>query len=380
MGDKYLYFFDLNEKLLDRFPYEITSRLANINSQAKYVFIYSEKYEKNGTPNKLSKDSLLFYLPNLSLKKLNQLIKKYPPISLTTFGLRIPDILVLFYFNLRGFKTNMVQHGIFINHIERIPFFKLIQSKFLKFIKYTNFSFKISILRGSNFFYVLHNLYLFYYKGSQNFSNLKILSDKKFISNVAFIFDKSWVKYYHEKYGYKKKQMIFVGNPDYLIFNKILNSSKQKAICYICQSLVEDGRYLESDYTFFLNTLIYKLKDYKIYLKLHPRSRINLYKKYESHGVILTRSFPYCTHYLGHYSSLLEIASYLDSSVCIWDLHKHNIPNEYLKYCNLFTSDWDEFILFCQKFKVNKINPKVYNFVQKNINPYLTIATKISEN
>ena len=66
------------------------------------------------------------------------------------------------------------------------------------------------------------------------------------------------------------------------------------------------------------------------------KDSVKIYKKYESHGVILTRSFPYCTHYLGHYSSLLEIASYSDSSVCIWDLLKPNIPKDYQKICNLF--------------------------------------------
>ena len=43
-----------------------------------------------------------------------------------------------------------------------------------------------------------------------------------------------------------KEQLIYIGNPDLLLLKNVDISRKETSICYLCQSLVEDGR-LEKD-------------------------------------------------------------------------------------------------------------------------------------
>ena len=81
MGNKYYYFYDLNEVLIDRYPSRIANKIRDLDPNSSFIFIYSEKY--NGDePKKTPKGSKSYFIPSLKKKKLTKLIKKYPPYSL----------------------------------------------------------------------------------------------------------------------------------------------------------------------------------------------------------------------------------------------------------------------------------------------------------
>lgn len=380
----YYYFYDLNEKLLDRFPAYISKDMSNfLDKNARFIFIYSEKYTKNGKPTQLPKNSKVFYLPTLSFYRLNYILKKYPPFSLTTIGLRMPDMLILSYFNKKNIPTFMVQHGLFINHLERIPFFNLVYKKLSKFFKYFIFSLKISKILNVSFYKILTEQYLFFIKGSHQLKDLKYINNRLLISNKAFTFDESWDDYYMNKYGYYKNQFYYIQNPDYNLFKPLLSQVKQNAVCYICQSLVEDGRFNENHYKKFITDFVKNIgTKNKIYFKLHPRSRMSLYEHVKNENIEFVSNLPNCKFYLGHYSSLLAIVAQIGSKVMVWKLNGHDIPKEYEKYADLLTHDWSQ----VKKYILDEVNNNylpnkfVIDYINKSNNPYNLIAKYLEKN
>ena len=51
MSNKYYYFYDLNEVLIDRYPAKIANKIKDLDSKSNFIFIYSEKYN-DGEPQK----------------------------------------------------------------------------------------------------------------------------------------------------------------------------------------------------------------------------------------------------------------------------------------------------------------------------------------
>ena len=79
MGNKYYYFYDLNEVLIDRYPSRIANKIRDLDPNSSFIFIYSEKY--NGDePKKTPKGSKSYFIPSLNKKKVTKVNKKVPSI------------------------------------------------------------------------------------------------------------------------------------------------------------------------------------------------------------------------------------------------------------------------------------------------------------
>lgn len=338
--EKYFYFYDLNEILIDRYPAKIATLLnANYNVN-KFIFIYSEKYN-NGEPKNIPKGSKAFYINDLSKIKLNEIINQYPPNSLTTIAQRIPDMWMLTYFNNLGFPTFLVQHGLWSDRLERIPLIPLLLGKFSKFINYLKHVSSICKLNRIPLLYTLFDLYRFLLKENINISDTKYLHNDLLRANKAFVFDESWNDYYVLKYGYNITNLIYIGNPDFLLLkNKDLNT-KEDAVCYLCQSLVEDGRFVFSEYNKFLNMLNTVVATNKmLYIKLHPRSKLEFYAIFKDNkNVILTHDLPICKYYIGHYTGLLVTIKQITDDILIWKFPDHHTPEYFLQFGSIVTNN-----------------------------------------
>ena len=75
MDNRYYYFYDLNEVLIDRYPSKIANEIKKIEFNSRFVFIYSEKYYHGGEPKNLPEGSLVFYIPSLDEKKIKLILK-----------------------------------------------------------------------------------------------------------------------------------------------------------------------------------------------------------------------------------------------------------------------------------------------------------------
>ena len=159
--NKYFYFFDLNEVLIDRYPVKISKYLQENYNTNNFIYIYAEKYNNN-EPKKLPEGGKSFYIPDLSLKKINELILNYPPNSLTTIAQRIPDMLMLSIFNKKNIPTFIVQHGLWSDKLERIPLIKLLLSRLSKFRNYVKYTISLCRINKMPIIPTLLELYDFF--------------------------------------------------------------------------------------------------------------------------------------------------------------------------------------------------------------------------
>lgn len=374
INKEYYYFFDLNEILIERYPAKISFEILKLDPDAKFVFIYSEQYGRS-KPNKIPKNSVVVFMPTINSFELYELFKIYKPKNVTTIAQRIPDMLIVFLSNELNIPTYTVQHGIWSNKIERISVFSALLSKLNKIIFYLKNSYNLSKALNINYISFVNDAYKFFYKDNKFMYELKSLRNTNLRAKKVFAFDPSWNSYYERKYGYSINQLIYSGNPDILLLKNKKSFKVEKSICYICQSLVEDGRYLEKDFNIFLKLLINNIpKNKKLYIKVHPRTKLKNYNLLrDKKNIIFTSDFPLCTHYLGHYSSLLLIASMVSSNVLIWKLKNHYIPTNFYKYASDVTHSVDELKAFFSKKNKNKINKSLI----KPESPYKIIAQEL---
>lgn len=118
-----------------------------------------------------------------------------------------------------------------------------------------------------------------------------------------------------------------VGNPDYHTFIKGKRTPMQKdKICYIAQTLVEDGRMDRADYKHIIDGLATAFGE-RLMIKLHPRSDKTIFEKVLACGGSLHMDFPICGTYLGHYSSLLALAANENSKVYLLEVNNEEIPS-----------------------------------------------------
>lgn len=336
----YFYFFDLNEVLIDRYPAKIANFLNEHFSEENFIFIYFEKYNLK-EPQKLPNGSLSFCIPDLSLKKISELIKTYPPNSLTVIAQRIPDLMLVSYFNNLNIPTFNVQHGLWSDKLERLPLLELIIKKFGRFYKYLNFSFKLCQVNHLPKIGTLYELYKFLWVQNTSIKDTRYLISQTLRAKRVFSFDESWDNYYTEYYNYNKNDLIYIGNPDFLLLKETKSQLIEDSVCYISQSLVEDGRYSLKEFEKFILILKEAVSDKKkLYIKLHPRSVLANYEVLNNNiNIKLVNYFPNCLYYIGHYSSLIAVAKQCSDNILIWNLRNHHMPDYFQQFASIVTDN-----------------------------------------
>lgn len=347
MENQYYYFYDRNEVLIDRYPVQISKRIKELEPDSLFVYIYSERL--NGEkPKKVPKGSVAIFLPFLGEKEILKLTKIYPPKSLTVIALRIPDLWLISLFNNLNIKTNTVQHGLWSDKLVRVPLPSLFFYKFIQILKYLYYSKQISKLNDLSFLKVLKDFYDLVLKENKNFDETRCLDSSSMRAGTVFAFDYSWEEYYLSKYGYNKEQLIFIGNPDLLLLKNLVDINKENSICYLCQSLVEDGRLDIVQYQEFLLKMVRFLPaDEILYIKLHPRSRMNIYSPIMNReNVVFTNDLPKCEFYIGHYTGLLATVKYISQNILIWLFDGHHTPPYFKKFGSIVTSRDEDLVDF----------------------------------
>ena len=75
---------------------------------------------------------------------------------------------------------------------------------------------------------------------------------------------------------------------------------------------------------------------------------------------------------------MLKTLSNLDSKILIWDLDNHKTPEDYYKYSDYNTNDWDELIKqIDMKSNFKKNLSLAMNIISKNNNPIKNMAYQI---
>ncbi len=376
---KTILFFEITDYALLRFPRWMADEFIKKDSTINFMYIYLDKYKRNKFSLKeleLSNNSKIIDLKG-NIKNIDPILKQYSKkqSSLITMALRPPEFYVLSKANTLGMETNLVQHGIFI------PFMKREVSYFYNEIKklwgYLKSTFYLSKLTNVSFNKLLKEIFLIYIKGDKNISNSMFVK-LNIIPNRTFVYAEYWAQYFHREYGILLNSCIYMGTPDLEFLDDTLNKKKEKAACYICQTLVEDGRLSEELFKNFIKELANSLPDqYIFYLKFHPRTDQSLYEELlnRNETLIIKDELPHCEKYIGHYSTLLSLPLNITSNVMLWEFEGHEIPEYFKDATSFVTNDKEELKDFIKNSIDNKLDKSKVEFYfgKGNLNPFKRI-------
>lgn len=357
---------------LARYPLQIANQINTSTDDNKFYFLYEEDpSEKLHDFSQSSPDnSTIVKVKNNSQKSIQKLLLELAPDILIVMAQRVPDSALVAIANKLGIQTVMLQHGLYV------PFMKknnsIFISKMYKALRYLQYSITVAKTINQTPFKVCWAYFNIFTKGKK--ITQYDLPLKKINTSKVLVYGDYWKRYHQSEFGYSLEQQIIVGYPDLDQLNAIKQNPQEDAVCYICQTLVEDDRLPRSNMERFIQLLCANIGNRKLYIKLHPRSDITLYNplKGKNNVIFLNKKFPHCNKYIGHYSSLIAMGMHLTNNIFLWKFDNHN---EYPTY--LTNNAWslsnnvNEFRFFLEleadMAKKNCLND--YFYYEKKTNP-----------
>jgi len=367
---KKVMFFDLNIIGIGRYPLQIANEINKENSEVYFYFLYEEDPDNklNEIVAKLPKNSEVIKIKKPNYNYLKNLMQTIAPDSFLVMAQRIPDNALVSIANELNIQTFKFQHGLYIPFMKRD--ISMFLSKVVKTLRYIQYALVVAQATKYNKFEMIKEYINIFLKG-------KKITDTKFPlekinAKTVFVYGEYWKEYHQKEYGYSLEQQLIVGYPDLVQLDNIKKKPQEDAVCYICQTLVEDGRLPREQMVDFIELLAKSIGDTKLYMKLHPRSDMTLYKALENKkNVIFSKTdFPHVTKYIGHYSSMLAIAMYITDEVFLWEFEGHNEYPFYLVDNAKESSSDDE------RFKVFLENEHIESKQSNNINYYFKLFNK----
>lgn len=379
---KTILFFELTDYSLLRFPRWISNEFQARNNNLSFVYIYLYKYKNEIVElDKLPSNSIIHFL-NGNVNEMDEILIQYQDNSmLFTFALRPPEFYVINRAKHYGIASSIVQHGIFI------PFMKRELTFFIDEMKKMFFYFRsvCALSKKNNISLppLLKEIYAIYIRGAKTISKSSFLSHH-ILPDTAFVYSEYWKEYFMQNYGFAKDQFKLTGSPDLQNYSIIAGEEKKEGICYICQTLVEDGRLSKDVFIKFINLLASTIKETDcFYIKSHPRTDLSLYKTLtERENTFLVKDvMPNCTKYIGHYSTLLMLPLNLPGDVFLWEFQGHVIPEYFSKTTNFVGNNEAHLENYLQTKNDNTSRKELlaYYFNIPNLNPYKSICEYINE-
>lgn len=165
--------------------------------------------------------------------------------------------------------------------------------------------------------------------------------------STVFVYSDYYKEFWHRKYGITGVTYEFIMPYDFLLVEPVLRKPKENAVCYITQTLYEDGRYSKSE--FYELLLTYRELAYhvdKLYVKLHPRVESTDYDKAFDglENVEIIRDFPNCKCYITHYSSMAYLGKLISGNVIIHELPGQPTHEVYEEVASEIAYNMDEVI------------------------------------
>ena len=368
---KKIAFFDLNIVGIGRYPLQIANEINKDNKKVFFYFLYEEDPSNRlkEVMSKLPKNSKLIKIKKPNYQYIKNLMQEISPDTFLVMAQRIPDSALVSVANELGIKTFKFQHGLYIPFMKRNM--KMFISNIVKTIRYIQYSLVIAKATNFNKLQMIKEYINIFLKGKK-ITNTNLPIDR-INADTVFVYGEYWKKYHKEQYGYDYNQQIIVGYPDLMQLGEIRKKPKEDAICYICQTLVEDGRLGREHMEYFIKILSESIGDKKLYIKLHPRSDMRLYRLLQNREniIFIKNDFPHCNKYIGHYSSMLAIAMYLTNEVFLWKFDDHNeYPFYLVDNAKILSNRVDDITNFIQSIleKSNMTNDiKEYFYFNENI-------------
>lgn len=150
-----------------------------------------------------------------------------------------------------------------------------------------------------------------------------LLDNEGLYPDTVFVYSDYYKGFWERKYGIKDVNYVQIMPYDFMLVKEILEKPEEDAICYITQTLCEDGRFSQEEFEHLINS--YKgiaSSVSKLIIKLHPRVDSSLYDRIfkDVPNVEIRRDFPRCKVYLTHYSSMVYTGVLASGNVIIHEL------------------------------------------------------------
>jgi hypothetical protein len=315
-------FYDINLINLKRYIHDIVDNLI-LKNGVEVVLMYDE-FDKEGYDFYKNKKCTMIKNTFYTYKSVYEQIETISPNIFMVNAQRLSDSAFISVAKELGIKTGMIQHGMYTGFAKRERFF-FIQRVFKTF-KYLMYSQVVATAIKMNGFDVFKKYLKTFVKG-ETYKDVIDFTDM-INSDFVLVHGEYWKKYHHEMFGYSYECQHLIGYPE---MNKVreikTRNYEADSVCYIAQTLVEDGRIDREIMEVFFSELETLTKDRKIYIKLHPRSDKSIFEN--KNFILVDNEIPYCEYYIGHYSSLLALMGQLNSKTVLYELEGHPTPEHF---------------------------------------------------
>ncbi|MFV7639068.1 MULTISPECIES: alpha-2,8-polysialyltransferase family protein [Shewanella] len=382
-------FFELRLMAHTRFPRWLTEEFNKHDSEVRVVLFYEQDdvEDKESILNSYPAGTELVKVGNIGAAEITSLINFYKLDRLVVMAQRIPDMCFVSAAKSVGVPTIMYQHGLYIPFMKREKglFIKNF-NKALRFLKYAIVTAQILNVSWVRMLGGYLKVYLYGVKPVDSG-----LPNEKFNVDKVLVYGQHWKKYHTEQFGYSIEQQIIVGAPDFNDLKVLLNQNDHRdGVCYIAQTLVEDGRLPRQQMVEFianLATCIERL-NIKLFVRLHPRSDISLYEPLKGVAELSKSEFPKFKVYIGHYSSMIAKATFFSDKIILVDFPGHEIPDyiDMLRYSRVGYSQVSSLVdsvgkAISEGVSVNKVNNNIKNqdeFFDSNVEePFQAAALQV---
>jgi hypothetical protein len=322
-------FYDIVPTNLVRFNKEVIYALEEMHEDVFFFFMF-EHDDNQSNKHVLEAYPFAKNIVYSQFKNINWL-KKYMKINnidvLFINGQRIADDRVVLAAKAEGVASYMLQHGMYIPFLKRDLSFFL--GKIKKACSYLSYSWDISSHQNSRL-RIIVDYFRCYVLGR---NQVEVGIDRKQLNvDHVFVYSEYWKQFHVNQFGYCKDQQTIVGTLDLKDMKQFLTANTQdNEVCYISQTLVEDGRLEKSaQQNFFLDLVkITKKLNLNLVVKMHPRGDYKIYSLGDdySHVRFSKSEIPTSKLFVGHYSTLLAKPMLKEKcKVILFEFPEHPTP------------------------------------------------------
>ncbi|MEN2283888.1 hypothetical protein AAGF08_17230 [Algoriphagus sp. SE2] len=295
---------------------------------------------------------------SFTVEEISKILNLHKPDFIFIGAYRIYDQLWCNIALKRNINVYNYQHGFEVNSVNYT--FRGALFKFKKSFRLISTAFRLSKFSKVNSFKLVSDYVSYILSGKTSESSL--LKHRSFHPFHTFVYSDFYKVFWHNKYGFDDSKMSIITPHDFLLAAQACKSPKIKGVCYITQTLVEDGRMTEASFKRLLKDyLLIAKQSEKFIIKLHPRANIDYYKDFELlSNVTIQRDFPNCEIYLTHYSSMIFAAANISGKLILHELPKHPTPEVFYSIAPYIVHSAGEILdLINQTFKTSKPSLKV---------------------
>ena len=344
-------FFELRLSGILRFPLWLHESLEANSANLEVVYFYDEvDCDLQSVLTKLPLNSSLIKIEKITPLVLVELLRSQKLDRLVVMAQRIPDSSLVVAAKSLGISTIMYQHGLYIPFMKRQG--SIFIANFVKTFRFLQYAMVTAdIISVSRTLLLIHYIRMFVL--GHPFKDIEFPADS-INTDYVLVYGDYWKEYHTENFGYSPDQQYIVGAPDFSDINQLQAAdTDSNSVCYIAQTLVEDGRLPRSSMLSFISNLSSAVIQSGLHLqvRLHPRSDLSLYSELPTDTVLSKTEFPKKTIYIGHYSSILAKATFLSNNIILVDFPEHVIPDYISMLSNARLDYNDQSMLLYELFK-----------------------------